>query len=62
MSSHAGFTSSLVGVRFNSLNVKNPGWVYLFCIIFRGQCPYPIIKKLFICTYFLFSIVIFDLC
>ena len=46
---------SAFSVRFNSLNAKSPGWVYLFCIIFVGYHLYQIliIKGHFICTFFL---------
>ena len=48
---------SALSVRFNSLNVKSPGWVYLFCIIFVGYYLYQILlnKEHFICTYLLLS-------
>ena len=42
---------SAFSVRLNSLNVKGPGWVYLFCII---SLSFIIIKEHFICTYFYF--------
>ena len=48
---------SAFSVKFNSLNVKSPGWVYLFCIIFVGYYLYQIliITEHFICTFFLLS-------
>ena len=46
---------SAFSVKFNSLNVKSPGWIYLFCIIFVGYYLYLIIKEHFICTFFLLS-------
>ena len=48
---------SAFSVKFNSLNVKSPEWIYLFCIIFVGYNLYQIlnIKEHFICTFFLLS-------
>ena len=47
---------SAFSVKFNSLNVKSPGWIYLFCIIFVGYYLYKIlIIQHFICTFFLLS-------
>ena len=48
---------SAFSVKFNSLNVKSPWWIYLFCIIFVGYYLYQIliIKEHFICTFFLLS-------
>ena len=48
---------SAFSVKFNSLNVKSPGWIYLFCIIFVGYNLYQIliIKEHFICKFFLLS-------
>ena len=47
---------SAFSVRFNSLNVESPAWVYLFCIIFVGYYLYQIIiiKEHLIGKYFYF--------